>query len=280
MRWPPSTANWPHAEVSQQIRCGHDWHVQQKGEGPTLLLIHGAGGATQSWRGLFPLLSKTHHVVAVDLPGQGFTRLRNRGRCGLDPVAQDLTKLIAQEGWTPSAIIGHSAGAAVGLRMALETPVPVIGINAALSNFKGLAGWLFPALAKVLALNPLTAVAVSATMTRKSVDRLLVGTGSIPTEEMTRLYFALASDRAHVDATLAMMSQWNLDPLLTKLDQINSPVLMITGAKDKAVPPDVSAQAAELLPDGRLVALPDLGHLMHEEEPELIVNALAPLLPG
>ena len=47
----------------------HRWHVQVLGEGPTVLLLHGAGGATHSWRGLAPLLATDHRVVMLDLPG-------------------------------------------------------------------------------------------------------------------------------------------------------------------------------------------------------------------
>ncbi|WP_237267622.1 alpha/beta fold hydrolase BchO [Sulfitobacter alexandrii] len=135
----------------------HKWHVQELGRGPTVLLVHGAGGATQSWRHLMPILAETFHVIAVDLPGQGFTRLGARQRCGLEPMAEDLARLCAAEGWQPRAIIGHSAGAAIALQMALTlNPVPrVVGINAALGNFRGLAGVVFPLMAKALAMTPL-----------------------------------------------------------------------------------------------------------------------------
>ena len=57
----------------QVMHRPHRWHIQEAGKGPLLLLIHGAGGATHSFRSLFPLLAQTSRVVAVDLPGQGFT---------------------------------------------------------------------------------------------------------------------------------------------------------------------------------------------------------------
>ncbi len=282
MRWPPSAHDWPHAGLSRQAACrGHVWHVQETGRGPALILLHGAGGATQSWRGLLPLLAARFRVIAVDLPGQGFTRRGARSRCGLDPMAADIAALAAQEGWDPAALIGHSAGGAIALRMALDhpDPIPVIGLNAALGNFRGVAGWLFPVMAKVLALNPLTAPMVAATMRRASVERLLTGTGSRPDAEMIRLYTALASDRAHVDGTLAMMAQWRLDGLLDRLDRIAGPVTLIAGVADLAVPPEVSREAAARLPHGRFVEVAGLGHLMHEEAPDriaaLIVETLA-----
>jgi magnesium chelatase accessory protein len=274
MRWPADAAGWPLASYSRMVLCRpHRWHVQVAGRGPTLLLIHGAGGATQSWRGLFPLLATDHHVVAVDLPGQGFTQLGARGRCGLDPMAEDLAALLSREGWRPSAIVGHSAGAAIALRLAelgAGDPPAVIGINAALANFRGVAGWLFPMLARMLALSPFTADLFAGTMTESAVRSLIRATGSRLDDEGIALYLRLARDRAHVDATLAMMAQWRLEGLLARLPAIAAPVTLIAGAGDLAVPPETSEAAARRIPAARMVTIPALGHLAHEEEPVLI----------
>ena len=118
MRAPDIPSDWPFRAVSRHIACKpHLWHVQEMGTGPTLLLLHGAGGATHSFRHLIPLLTSQYRVIALDLPGQGFTVLGPSARCGLDPMAQDIAALCAQEQWQPQAIIGHSAGAAIALRL-------------------------------------------------------------------------------------------------------------------------------------------------------------------
>ena len=106
MRAPIIPADWPYREVSRHIACKpHLWHAQEFGTGPLVLLLHGAGGATHSFRHLIPLLSPHYRIVALDLPGQGFTVLGARGRCGLDPVAEDIAALICQQGWQPFAIM-------------------------------------------------------------------------------------------------------------------------------------------------------------------------------
>lgn len=66
--------NWPHRDCSQFIEAaGLSWHVQRMGEGPALLLLHGTAAATHSWAGLMPLLARRFTVIAIDLPGHGFT---------------------------------------------------------------------------------------------------------------------------------------------------------------------------------------------------------------
>lgn len=273
MRFPPPQ-DWPMAAHSRQILCRpHRWHVQRAGSGPTVLLIHGAGGATQSFRHLFPLLAAQHEVVAIDLPGQGFTQMGARHRCGLDAMAEDLLALLRQEGIKPDIVVGHSAGAAIALRMVelgLHPPRGVIGVNAALGNFKGVAGWLFPAMAKILAATPFSADLFCATTTPSSVRSLINGTGSKLDTEGTQLYLTLAKDTTHVGATLAMMAQWSLDGLLSRLSEISTPVTLITGSADTAVPPQTSVDAAALLPSAKVVSLNGLGHLAHEEDADSV----------
>ncbi len=106
MDWARDGQDWPNAAASRHVDCRpHRWHVQVAGQGPTVLLLHGAGGASQSWRGVFPILSRDHRVVAPDLPGQGFTRMGSRWRSGLDATAEDLLAMLRQEGWLPEVIV-------------------------------------------------------------------------------------------------------------------------------------------------------------------------------
>ena len=277
MRWPPPP-DWPMAAHSRRVLCRpHRWHVQEAGTGETLLLIHGAGGATQSWRALFPLLAQGHHVIAVDLPGQGFSQSGAQTRLGLGSMAADLAALCADQGWQPSRIIGHSAGVPIALALVgegLRPPRGITGINAALSQFKGVAGVMFPMMAKALAMTPLTAQVFSATATPASVRRLIAGTGSTLDDAGLNLYLRLARDRAHVDATLSMMAQWDLAPLLARLPAIDLPVHLITGSADRAVPPQTSRDAAARLPAARVTDLPGLGHLAHEEDAAAIAALL------
>ena len=281
MRWLPPE-DWPNRDISRQIMCKpHRWHVQETGTGPTLILIHGAGGSVHSYRDVIPELGKHYHVVAVDLPGQGLTQLGARHRCGLDPMAHDLAALIAQEGWTPLAVIGHSAGGALALRVSqLIAPAPiVVGINPALGHFQGVAGVLFPVMAKLLSLTPGVAGFFSRSANKTDrVRSLIESTGSDITDEGLRLYRKLVGDRRHVDATLLMMAQWSLDSLLDDLPKIASPTLFLAGGRDQAVPPDVVEAAAHRMPNAKVIQFPDLGHLAHEEDPGQITAQITSFL--
>ena len=287
MRWPPPH-DWPHTAWSRQVHCRpHRWHVQETGSGETILLLHGAGGSTHSFRDVMPFLAQGYHVVALDLPGQGFTQLGARHRSGLEATAQDILSLCAQQEWHPTAIVGHSAGGALALRLSRDLlsprgqPPKVIGINPALDTFKGLASVLFPALAKVLSAVPFTAkVFASSSAKPGRVAALIRGTGSDIGPEGVAYYQRLISDRDHADAALVMMAQWSLDDLLHGLETIKAPCLFIAGDKDATVPPTVSDAAAQRIAQAEVIHLPHLGHLAHEEAPEeisqLILDFLKP----
>lgn len=286
MDWDRDLQTWPNAALSRRVaHRPHRWHIQETGAGPTVLLIHGAGGATHSWRDILPELATDMHVIALDLPGQGFTQLGARQRCGLDHMSSDIASLCTSQGWHPDAIIGHSAGAAIALRLSETLLSPrgqrpiVIGLNAALGHFKGVAGWLFPALAKVLALNPLTAsLFVRSVAAPGRIQALIRSTGSDLDEKGMALYERLIRDRGHVEATLLMMSQWKLDRLLEDLPKIAARTILIAGTGDKAVPVETSEQAARRLPNAQHIALPGLGHLAHEESPGMICDLIKDLL--
>ena len=282
MDWPPDPATWPLAEHSRQVAVTpHRWHVQEMGTGPDLLLLHGAGGAVHSWRGLMPLLARHYRVIAVDLPGHGFTRSPHGARSGLEAMTQDLGRLIASQGWHPVAVIGHSAGGALALRLAqrLDPPPKVVGLNPALTPFDGVAGWLFPMLAKMLALTPLSPVLFTLGNggTRKA-RKLIEATGSRLDDAGYALYARLIGDRRHVNGVLQMMARWDLAPLLEDLPRIDAPTLFIAGLRDRAVAPAVSDRAAARMPDARALPLDGLGHLAHEEDPEQVAGIITGFL--
>lgn len=281
MDWTRHKGDWPHADTSRFVLSKpHKWHVQDVGTGPLLLLLHGAGGSTQSFRHLIPLLAETYRVVAIDLPGQGFTRLGAQARCGLETMAEDIAALCELESWRPHAIIGHSAGAAVAFDLATRLPTPpaqVIGINAALSSFKGVAGVMFPVMAKALAMMPgVAALFTASSGNPRSVQRLIEGTGSHLEAGDLRYYGTLVSDRGHVNATLQMMAQWDLEPLLSRLflPEYNQRGLLIAASADRAVPARTSRDIAAQIEGLAYAEVPDLGHLVHEEAPDVIADLI------
>ena len=272
-------ADWPYRTAARHIRViPHDWWVIDTGprDGPVVLLLHGAGGSGHSFRGLIPLLSDRYRVIVPDLPGQGCTRAGGMRRLGLDAMAEDLTRLCLTAGFAPQAVIGHSAGAAIALRMADLMPLKaIVGINAALGTFDGAAGVMFPLMARALAATPFVGSAVAKLWGNPaSVGKLLSGTGSPLDAAGQAQYLTLVRDAAHVNGTLGMMSQWRLDGLMARLPSLTEPVLLIASDRDNAVPPKVSRDAVAHMPSATYAEIAGFGHLVHEEAADQVAAVL------
>ncbi len=267
-------ADWPFKAQSRLVTAGRQrfWVIDtappaQSGDAPALLLLHGTGASGHSFHRTIPGLGQAYRVIAPDLPGHGCSATGFSGRLSLDAMAQDLWSLLDTLNIQPKAIIGHSAGAAIGLRMAEIRPVQqIIGLNAALGEFDGAAAFLFPIIARGLATLPFAASAITAFFGRPgTVERILTGTGSPLDGQGRAMYLRLVRDPDHVTGALGMMADWRLQGLLTRLPALQTPVHLIASENDRAVPPQVSTNAVKRLSNAKVTLLPKLGHLAHEE---------------
>lgn len=271
-------ADWPNCETSRFIEAGGlKWHVQVMGQGPDLLLLHGTGGATHSWRALAPLLAKHFHVVAPDLPGHGFTTARRAPDLSLPGMATSIAALIGRLGLKPEVVVGHSAGAAILARLCIDgaiSPRLFVSLNGAFLPFDGLAGMAFPALAKMLFLNPFAPRLFAWAADHAAVANLLLGTGSKIEPRGVELYSRLMRNPAHCAGALGMMANWNLETLAGDLKRLTVPTVLVVGDKDKAVPPGDANKVAAMIPHVTIERLSGLGHLAHEERPEQVAKLI------
>jgi magnesium chelatase accessory protein len=275
---------WPHAARSRYLdNGGLRWYLQewsQPAQAPVALLLHGTGAATHTWRHVAPLLAPHFHVVAPDLPGHGFTHTPAQQALTLPAVARALGDLLSALKLQPSLVIGHSAGAAIAMRMSqdgLVSPQLTVSINGAILPLQGPVGRLFLPLARLLTVNPFVPPAFAAAARLPSVARrLLDGTGSRIDSEGERCYAHLMADATHVAGALRLMASWDLQPLADALPRWRAPLLLIAGEKDRTLPASHSQRVAALIDDAatRCVVLPRLGHLAHEEDAAAV---LAPL---
>ena len=270
---------WPNRDASRFVyAAGIDWHVQEIGEGQVLLLLHGTGAATHSWRGMIPLLAPHFRIVAIDLPGHGFTRKPPSTLLSLPGMANGVCQLLQVLGVQPALVAGHSAGAAVTIRMALDcriAPKGLVAINGALTPYGGEANRILAPLAKLLFLNPfMPRFFAWQAGNRAAVQRLIKNTGSTIDAEGIDLYRTLVSNSEHVAAALGMMANWDLQPLSRDMGLLDIPLLLIAGSADKAIKSEDAFKVRALAQNAKVEILRGLGHLAHEEQPKLVADLL------
>jgi len=276
----PDVPAWPHADASRAVdAAGLSWHVQIMGRGPAALLLHGTGGATHSWSDVAPLLAQHFTVIAPDLPGHGFTSRPATDRLSIRGMAADTAALLAALGAPPVAlVVGHSAGAAIALRLVLDgaiAPALIVGINAALEAPPAAYTACVRPLVDVVARSAVTARLASVFGRRQSVtDSLLRSTGSIVPADQRARYGALLRSPERIGAVLTMMANWELADVWADASRLTVPVLLIAADRDDWVPPRVATAAARRLPHASVVVLPGLGHLAHEEDAGSVVRVI------
>jgi magnesium chelatase accessory protein len=273
MQWANYRSTWPHAQHSQFIQAGGiQWHVQIMGQGPVLLLLHGTGSGSFSWRGLMPLLSAHFQIIAPDLPGHAFTSRGPEGSLSMQGMSEGLRALLLQLNVTPSIIGGHSAGAAIAANMLLQqralSQTQLIGFNPAWLPLPGLPSLIFRPAAKLAAINPVSAWATAKLASKPAmIEKSIVQTGSHLDAEGLALYQSVFSHSGHVHSVLNMMAAWQLDTLSKSLPQLQNKVSILVGMQDQTVPPSMAHEACKLMPQARVFEQHGLGHLAHEEDP-------------
>jgi pimeloyl-ACP methyl ester carboxylesterase len=263
-------------------------HYKTRGEGtPVFILLHGFGASLYSWQEVLEPLSNLGAVLAYDRPAFGLTErpLEWEGENPYSPQSQVnlLLGLMDQLGIESAILVGNSAGGSVAMQFYLQYPDRVdalILVDPAVYTQSGMienTNWLLRS-PQMRHLGPLVARQIQV-----RGPELLKRAWFDPTrlsDEAIELYKKpLLVD--NWDIALWELTMATIDPHLDEhLDEFILPILVITGATDQIVPPEQSIRLANELPDAHLEVIPQAGHVPHEEQPELFMEAVEEFLAG
>src|SRR5204862_6674978 len=210
------------------------------GEGPPLVLVHGLGGAASTWTEPAPLLVQRHRLLVPDLPGHGGSTALP-AVAGLEPFADRVGLVAEREGMLPAAVVGHSLGGMVVLRLALRRPDAVQAI--VLAGAAGLSignVWGRHLLSVFTAVRPGRVAARYRSLVSRSalLRRLVFGFVSVAdpvglTDEAVEGF--LAGQLLHTDVDSAWQALRRDDPR-QELEAVRCPVLVLWGAEDVQLP--------------------------------------------
>jgi pimeloyl-ACP methyl ester carboxylesterase len=244
--------------------AGLEIAYERRGDGPPLVLVHGAAEDHRSWRFQLDELSEVATVVAWDEPGCGASSDPPQG-VDLAGLARALAALVETVG--PAHVLGFSWGGTLVLELWRQRPDLVDSLVLADTY----AGWRGSLPAREVE----TRVAsVTAALDAEDPDPTVTGlfAGPPPPEAVTLLAEMAADVRAAtVRRSLALMAAADLSGLLPTIDV---PTLLIWGEHDVRSPLSVAHAFEAAIPGARLEVIPGAGHAAHLEQPVAFTAAV------
>ena len=239
--------------------------VEEEGEGPALVCVHGLGGSSNTWTPLLPALAR-HRVIRVDLPGSGRSQ-RAEGALSIERYVEVLLNVCSRLGVTRAHWLGHSMGTIVVQHIAAAHPK----LTASVALFGPL---IAPPDAARTAMTARAAKAREGAGGMHEITQALLN-AAISADTRQRLPVAVAFVRESLmrqdGEAYARSCEALAGAQAAAVERIEAPVLLVTGDEDGVAPPQAVRAMADKLhraASTRVVVLPRCGHWTPVERPE------------
>jgi pimeloyl-ACP methyl ester carboxylesterase len=260
-------------------------NYEEQGQGQPLILLHGYGASTYSWRHVLPYFSKAYRVIAIDLKGFGLSDKPTDGDYSVLEQSRIVYEFIRVHRLENVILAGHSLGGAVSLLAYLMQSdqgahhiSKLILIDTA-SYPQDLP--LFISILRVPIINELSLFLSSNNFKSRMILRKAFFDHSKITEETVATYGAYLSLPGASQALIKTAKQMlpsNLEEISERYKSIDIPVLLIWGENDEIVPLEVGRKLAVNIPNSKLVVIPNCGHVPQEECPNEAIEAMESFL--
>jgi pimeloyl-ACP methyl ester carboxylesterase len=251
---------------------------------PPLVLLHGLAERRQVFDRLVPLLVPAVRTVAIDLPGFGGSPPLPGGGFDLGVVCERVEAAIAELGLVRPAMLGHSLGGGVSVRYAAERPgllraLTLIAPAGLIATGAVRPSWRRPrlhALGRVALRAAIPVISASRSLRERAFARVVGDASSLDPPLARELLMGAAQGRATPAAGIEIVYAGLRD----RLPALTLPTLVVWGERDHVVSPRYAEPLRDALPDGRLLSLPEAGHVPMCEQPAQVARAVLELLAG
>jgi pimeloyl-ACP methyl ester carboxylesterase len=263
-------------------------HVRDTGpatpgaQAPTVLLLHGFGASLHTWDDWALTLDKTHRVIRLDLPGAGLTGADPTGDYSDTRGLQIINGLLDTLGVAQAVVVGHSMGGRLAWRLAAEQPQRVSQLVLIAPDGFASPGFEFGKPPEVgISVRAMRHVLPKALL-RASLAPAYADASRLNDSTVDRYYDMLLAPQVRA-ALIARMEQLVLQEPTPWLARIQAPTLLLWGEKDMMIPlanADAYLRALPPAAQVKLMTLPDVGHLPHEEAPAASLSLLLRFIGG
>jgi pimeloyl-ACP methyl ester carboxylesterase len=279
--WPESVKLIPHPEYSWFTSInGMRVHYQEAGDenAPAIVLIHGFISSTLIWSDVFlPLADAGFRVIAIDMPGYGYSEKPADGQYTIDWQAHTVVSLLDRLEIDTATIVGASYGGAVAATIALDYPerVEQLVLVGTVSNDNILRQPMVRVARLPLVGDVVTPLYLgSRWVLRKRVEDMYRRTG-LPVDErkLAARHHLLATANVH-RAMVRSMRRWSAERISREANLIRVPTLIVWGEADSHLPLSDGVGLRDRIPGSRLIVFRNCGHLPPAEQPEKFVQVI------
>jgi pimeloyl-ACP methyl ester carboxylesterase len=259
--------------------AGSRLHVRDSGpkNAPAVIFIHGFGASLHTWEPWAATLSADRRVIRFDLPGSGLSSPDPTGNYSDARTLDVLLALMARLGVERASLVGNSIGGRIAWTFAAAHPDRIDKLVLISPDGFASPGFEYGKPPEVPATVKLMRYVLPRPLLRMSLAPAYANQ-AVLTDALTTRYHDLMLGPGSRDALIARMEQTVLVDPVPLLKKITAPTLLVWGEKDALIPFSNSADYMKAIPSAKLVALPGMGHLPHEEAPEQTIGAVRAFL--
>lgn len=257
------------------------YEVDGPDELPPLVLLHGLGAWSYTWRHVLAALTGRRRAVAVDLMGHGATEAPQRADYSPRGLLHHVEAVLAEMAIHRAVWVGNSLGGGLAVLEAVERPEAVAAL-VLLSPAgypqkipRGLALLQWPGTPWVLQWFPARLIV------RGILSRAVFYNPAMLTPDLVEHYTAPLTNRACWRGVLEAGARiWpdDLEAIVARVPTIEAPTLVVWGEADRITPPALAHRYCREIARSQLVMLPRCGHVPHEEWPAEVEEALSAFL--
>jgi pimeloyl-ACP methyl ester carboxylesterase len=262
-------------------------YYEEQGKGSPLLLIHGFGASTYTWRFVAPELAKTHRVIAVDLKGFGQSDKPFDDRYSIFDQAELLAQLIEEKDLRNLTLVGHSFGGGVALLLALQANKRLDGRITRLVLLDSIAyPQHIPVFFRLLDVPLVSQLGVRmvppSVQTRVALEIAYFDDSKIDPAEIEAYAAPLktaAGKHAIIHSARQILPE-DIAELSESYKTIELPTLILWCDHDRIVPLEVGLRLRRTLPNSTLRLVEDCGHMPQEEQPASALSLIKGFIGG
>ena len=251
-------------------------HYYTVGSGQPLLLLHAYGQSLYTWRELYGRLSPYFTVIAVDLPGFGYTKCAAGLHFDIESTAGLLKAFLAELGVKTTYICAASTGAFPALMLASASPQSVAAL--ALNSPSGFSARMpVPLRTAAGAFSSLAPLLLSPGTVRSALSAYYFDQTRL-TADTVEQYYAPYRSQAQCREAVSSIRAFHTVSTLSALRGVKCPVLTVLGREDKYQDKKLCSALSTALPESKQLIINNCGHIIQEEKPERLCAILCEFL--